>query len=250
MKRKTTNPFVCILSILILLLAGIFLILFLHIKRNGDYNRLLSLGDKYLQELNYEDAAIAFQNAIEISEKDPAAYLRLADVYTASGDYDQAADILLTGYDAADDNTLIRSRMAAVYSLVSPSLQEQIRQKIPNDVPGEPSPAVTAEASPSPTQTPEPAPSSTPVPTEAPPEETESDGSFTSQQLDTIREMLRVPDTPEVTVTQDAPSYWDAGQRWLVQVTFYNSDGEMIAGAAFDEQTMEMCRNIYMYSGG
>ena len=73
MKRKATNPFVCILSILILLLAGIFLILFLHIKRNGDYNRLLSLGDKYLQELNYEDAAIAFQNAIEISEKDPAA---------------------------------------------------------------------------------------------------------------------------------------------------------------------------------
>lgn len=155
----------------------------------------------------------------------------------------------MAGYDTADDNTLIQSRMIAVYSLVSPSRQEQIHQRIPQDVPDptqeKPAPSVTAAASPTPTPT----ASLTPEAQE-PSAETNSDGSFTEEQLDTIRQMLRIPENLDTTVTQSAPSYWDAGERWLIQVTFYNSEGVMIAGAAFDQQTMEMCRNIYMYSGG
>ena len=249
MKKRSHHPFIFLFIVLIVFLSGIFLILFSRIKPDKQHNELLSLGDKYLQELNYEDAAIAFQNAIEISEREQTAYLRLAETYTAAQDYNRAADVLVAGYDTADDNTLIQSRMIAVYSLVSPSRQEQIHQRIPQDVPDptqeKPAPSVTAAASPTTTPT----ASLTPE-AQAPPAETNSDGSFTEEQLDTIRQMLRIPENLDTTVTQSAPSYWDAGERWLIQVTFYNSEGVMIAGAAFDQQTMEMCRNIYMYSGG
>ena len=118
MKKRSHHPFIFLFIVLIVVLSGIFLILFSRIKQDKQYNELLSLGDKYLQELNYEDAAIAFQNAIEISEREQTAYLRLAETYTAAQDYNRAADVLVAGYDTADDNTLIQSRMIAVYSLV------------------------------------------------------------------------------------------------------------------------------------
>ena len=97
MQKKSHHLFIVLFIILIVVLSGIFLILFSRIKQDKQYNELLSLGDKYLRELNYEDAAIAFQNAIEISEREQTAYLRLAETYTAAQDYNRAADVLVAG---------------------------------------------------------------------------------------------------------------------------------------------------------
>ena len=71
---------------------------------------------------------------------------------------------------------------------------------------------------------------------------------FTSGQLETIRASLSVPTDRQVDIQQSAPYYWEAGERWLIQVDFYEN-GNYAAGAAFDAVTGEMCSNIYMYAG-
>lgn len=130
MKKNTKNVLIGIFIVLILALAAVLVMIFLRIKNTKDYNEQLSLGDKYLAELNYEDAAIAFRNAIQINEKKETGHIRLADVYIATEDYDQAADVLLTGYDATGESDLIRDRITAVYPQVSDEYKEKIEERI------------------------------------------------------------------------------------------------------------------------
>ena len=54
----------------------------------------LSLGEKYLSELNYEQAIAAYELAIEIDPKSADAYLGLAEVYEEMGEFDKAIEVL------------------------------------------------------------------------------------------------------------------------------------------------------------
>ncbi len=56
--------------------------------------RQLELARKYVSELNYEQAIIAYETAIKIDPKNADAYLELADLYLKTGDTDQARKVL------------------------------------------------------------------------------------------------------------------------------------------------------------
>ena len=60
-------------------------------------NRLkasLRLAEKYYSEMNYEQAIIAYKEAIAIDPKCEAAYLAIADIYTAQGQEQEAVRVL------------------------------------------------------------------------------------------------------------------------------------------------------------
>lgn len=59
----------------------------------------LELGQKYLDELDYEQAIVAYKAAIEIDPKCEEAYLALAEIYVEMGDYESAVDILNQGIE-------------------------------------------------------------------------------------------------------------------------------------------------------
>ena len=61
------------------------------------YDRQLTLGQKYLNEMDYQKAVAAYQAAIEIDSKSPDAYEALAEVYIAIDDLDSAKKILSEG---------------------------------------------------------------------------------------------------------------------------------------------------------
>lgn len=63
-------------------------------KKKMNFQEYLDLGNKYLLELNYEEAAVAFTKAIELEPREMGAYEKLADVYTAQGNADQALETL------------------------------------------------------------------------------------------------------------------------------------------------------------
>ncbi len=69
-------------------------------------DELLSLGQKYLLEGNYEEAIVAFEKAIKIDKKCVDAYLGMADAYVGLDDIDKAKEILQKGYDATGDERL------------------------------------------------------------------------------------------------------------------------------------------------
>ena len=83
--------------------------------------------------------------------------------------------------------------------------------------------------------------------------ETVLEGSYrylnlTEDQVETVRKELGVPDDMEVIVVQGTPEYWDGGQRWLVDIQFYDNT-TLVAAAAVDPQTTEPCRDIISYTG-
>ena len=76
----------------------------------------------------------------------------------------------------------------------------------------------------------------------------DAQSSFTQPELEGISSSLKVPESLDAEITQSDPYYWEAGERWLVQITI-TYQGETVAGAAVDATTGELIRNILTYSG-
>lgn len=71
-----------------------------------DIESLMSTAQKYLVEMNYEQAIAEFEKIIELEPNNAEAYLGLAQAYRDSGDIDKAAEVLKKGYDITGDERL------------------------------------------------------------------------------------------------------------------------------------------------
>ena len=93
--------------IVILLLLGIAVAVILgFIIYNIPTNRLsrqLDLGEKYLEEQNYEQAVVEFDKAIAIDPMNERAYIGKAEAYVGMGDYEQAAATYATAVQVIPD---------------------------------------------------------------------------------------------------------------------------------------------------
>jgi len=85
--------FVAITLIVIGLIVALVLLVPTSVKAKK-VEEQLDLGAKYLSELNYEQAIVAYETVIGIDPKCEEAYLALADVYIATGEFDKAEEIL------------------------------------------------------------------------------------------------------------------------------------------------------------
>lgn len=95
-KQKNKTVFFILAISIMIVSAFIFLLVF----KNTPGQRLkqqLSLGDKYLEELNYEDAALAYKAAIEIDPKSADAYVGLTNAYIGLEEYDLAYETVEQG---------------------------------------------------------------------------------------------------------------------------------------------------------
>lgn len=79
-------------------------------KKEPTIQDYLELGQKYLAELNYEEAVVAFTKAIQLDPKHAAAYSGLAEAYVGLDDYDQAIQTLERGYEAVGGEDLLRQK--------------------------------------------------------------------------------------------------------------------------------------------
>jgi len=67
---------------------------------------LLSLGEKYLLELNYEQALVQFTKVIEIEPMNPCGYTGAAESYAALGQHEEAKKILQQGYEVVGSSEI------------------------------------------------------------------------------------------------------------------------------------------------
>ena len=81
----------------------------------------MRLGDRYLDELDFERAIAAYEEAIEIDPKNVDAYMGLAQAYVGLQDYQSAIDILLEGEDETDDDDLkeFREQLESVWNVLA-----------------------------------------------------------------------------------------------------------------------------------
>jgi hypothetical protein len=129
---------------------------------------LLDLGEKYLLELDYEQAIVQFSKLIEIEPKNARAYTALAETYTALGQTDEVIAILEQGLTQLPDNADILAML------------DELR-------PPEPTPTPTPSPPPTPTVTPNATPTVppnvTPIPT---PTTVPADGQMASGTIEIV----------------------------------------------------------------
>ncbi len=105
-KKKSPLPWILlgagVIFIVILLITGITVLCYPKIR----YSRQLSLGQRYLDELDYENAIAAYKAAIDMDPKNPDAYQALAEVYVAMEDRDAACAILQEGLKETGEQEL------------------------------------------------------------------------------------------------------------------------------------------------
>ncbi|MDR1210335.1 MAG: tetratricopeptide repeat protein [Clostridiales bacterium] len=75
---------------------------------------LLDLGEKYLLELNYEQAIVQFTKLIEIEPKNPRGYTGLAEAHIGLGDTGKAIEALRQGLEQLPDNAEIAAMLAGL----------------------------------------------------------------------------------------------------------------------------------------
>ena len=95
-KKTIVILIMCGVVLIAAVIAGILLI------RSGlnqeTYKESIQMAEKYVAAAQYEDAIVAYENAIEAVPEEEEAYLGLADVYLTQGKVSQAKATLEKGY--------------------------------------------------------------------------------------------------------------------------------------------------------
>lgn len=95
-----------IAALVVIILAIIITILVLG-SSDRKYAKQLALGDKYFSELDYDNAILAYKEAIQINPRKGDAYLGLANVYIELNNMQEAERVLTEGYAASEDERLM-----------------------------------------------------------------------------------------------------------------------------------------------
>lgn len=74
----------------------------------------LDLGEKYLLEMNYEQAVVQFRKLIEIEPKNPRAYTGLAEAYIGLGDIEKAVEALKQGLEQLPDSEELKTMLDSI----------------------------------------------------------------------------------------------------------------------------------------
>lgn len=102
-----------------LLLTIVLLLCLTACKKEPALQEYLDLGQKYLEEMKYEEAIVAFTEAIEIETKNLYAYQGLSAAYHGAGEYQKAIDTMETGFTLAQqlDSSVeeMKQKLLALY---------------------------------------------------------------------------------------------------------------------------------------
>lgn len=93
----------------------------------GKAGKLLDLGEKYLDELDYEQALACFNEALEIDPKNEQIYLKLAETYIAMGEPEKAVKVLEDGLEQTESEELRQAlEKAEAAVLFAPHMEDGI----------------------------------------------------------------------------------------------------------------------------
>ena len=132
-EQRKKKPILLILGIIgIVVIAAVIVAVavFSKASKNTEFEEKMDLGRKYFSELDYEQAVLAFMEAIEIDPKNTDAYIQLAETYSKMGDNKKARDILTEGLNNIDDDNEVEKikKLMSQYSDSYSELVERARK--------------------------------------------------------------------------------------------------------------------------
>ena len=158
-KHKLNKKFLlfAIIGIVIVTIVAIMSIVPTSVRAK-EVKEQLSLGDKYLSELNYEQAEVTYLAVLKIDPKCEDAYIGLANVYIATGQYEKAEAILRKAEVQLGETEAIKKKREEIKQ----KRKEQEEKLKPTSTP---IPIATNTPVPTATNTPVPTATNTPMPT-------------------------------------------------------------------------------------
>lgn len=102
-KKKWLLP---VIIAAILIIAAIIIAIIYNLPANRR-DRQLALAEKYMSELNYEAAILAYKAAIEIDPKCEDAYIELVNLYIVMGNYDKAEEVVAQAENNLDSQVIL-----------------------------------------------------------------------------------------------------------------------------------------------
>ena len=102
MKKKSIKMFLPICVVVIAIIVSLVFV-FNH-TNTKEYDNKLNEAQKYIEELDYKRAEIAYLEAIKIDSKQSKAYLKLADIYLKQNKIDKFISILEKGIKNVDED--------------------------------------------------------------------------------------------------------------------------------------------------
>lgn len=96
-KKKKKKLWILLTTVIILMavVCGIFFAMkAVEEKKAQDYQNYISQAEKYMEEVDYENAEDFYLKAISIDSKQKEIYVKLADIYLIQEEYDKAIEIL------------------------------------------------------------------------------------------------------------------------------------------------------------
>ena len=82
-KKKAKVPIIAGIAVAVTVLAVVGIFAFMRFKAANDIKNQLKAGDKYLTELDYENALLAYEKVLEMDPNNEEAYLKIGDIYFA-----------------------------------------------------------------------------------------------------------------------------------------------------------------------
>lgn len=101
-EQKKKSKIIIILALLVIAIA-VIIGFSIYNNPSNRLSRQLDLGEKYLEEENYEQAVVEFDKAIAIDPMNERAYVGKAEAYVGMGDYEQAAATYKTAVQTVPD---------------------------------------------------------------------------------------------------------------------------------------------------
>ncbi len=133
-KRSKNTIIIIILAIAIIILIAFIGFLFFMNSSGQRVKRQLSLGEKYLEEMNYEDAIIAYNLVLEIDPKAEDAYLGLADAYIGLKDYDKAYEAVKRGIAEIGESKGLTAKLSGIGDVLNKEAEPEAEPE-PEPVP-------------------------------------------------------------------------------------------------------------------
>ena len=108
--KKKNKWFLFAIIGIVLIIIGVVVGVLVYFKSSSNpqkqLQKQLNLGDKYLTDMDYENAVLAYKAAIEIEPKSADGYIGLAKAYIGLEDINSAMGILEKGYSITNDQRL------------------------------------------------------------------------------------------------------------------------------------------------
>jgi len=114
--KKQIVVSVCLVVLALIIAGGIIFSINRETADNPEH--FITLGERYLTELNFEQAIVQFARVIEIEPMNIRAYLGVAEAYLHLDQIDNSANVLINGIDATNNENLAWALVGVQISVV------------------------------------------------------------------------------------------------------------------------------------